>query len=75
MTISEQTAGQYHYEVIFEGDTAYARAVAVVNVAVGTLRPTTISVNTNIAHPSVGQSHTIFGKLTDANGTPLREKR
>ena len=74
VTISEQNSGQYRYEVDFPGDGTYAHNANWVLVAIGTLQPTKISANTNVTNPGVGESYTLFGNLTDANGTPLSGK-
>ncbi len=74
VTISEQNSGQYRYEVDFPGDGTYAQCGNWILVAIGTLQPTKISANTNITNPGVGESYTLFGNLTDANGTPLSGK-
>jgi hypothetical protein len=73
-TISEETSGQYRYEVTFWGDSTYASVTNGVQVAVGTLQPTKISANTNVTNPGVHKSYTLFGNLTDANGKPLSGK-
>ena len=68
----EQIPGQYRYEVSFAGDGAYAQAVSEVEVAVGgPLQATNISINSTVAHPSVGEPFTLSGTLTDATGKPL----
>jgi hypothetical protein len=71
LTISEQTVGQYRYEVHFLGDNTYAHGANYAEVAVGTLQSTNISANTNVINPGVGESYTLSGYLTDANGKPL----
>ena len=74
VTYSEQTAGQYRYEVHFMGDSIYEHGGSWVEVAVGTLQPTKISANTNVSNPGVAESYTLSGNLTDANGKPLSGK-
>jgi len=70
----EQNQGQYYYEVIFFGDDTYSTNTTVQELAIGTLTPVTLTLNTNIANPGTGQSFTLSGKLTDANGNPLSGK-
>jgi len=70
-TYSEQVAGQYRFEFHFMGDSIYAHCGPAIEVAVGTLEPTNISMNTSVTNPAVNQSFTLSGTLTDANGTPL----
>jgi protocatechuate 3,4-dioxygenase beta subunit len=71
VTITEQTQGQYRFEVTFSGDGTYAGVTSGVEVAIGTLHPSKISATTNVANPSVGESYTLSGTLTDATGKPL----
>ena len=70
----EQTPGQYYYEVTFWGDGTYGHMTTVQELAIGNLSPVTLTLNTSIANPAVGQSFTLSGKLTDANGNPLSGK-
>jgi protocatechuate 3,4-dioxygenase beta subunit len=70
----EQNPGQYYYEVVFFGTGTYSTQTTVQELAIGTLTPVTLTLKTNIANPAVGQSFTLSGKLTDANGNPLAGK-
>ena len=74
VTYSESTAGQYRFEFHFMGDTTYAQSGPAVEVAVGTLQPTTLSMKASITNPAVNQSFTLSGYLRAANGTPLAGK-
>jgi 5-hydroxyisourate hydrolase-like protein (transthyretin family) len=72
VTYTEQTSGEYWYEFWFYGgDGTYATTSAGAYIAVGTLEPTSVSLNSSVTNPAVGQSFTLSGYLTDANGTPL----
>jgi uncharacterized protein YfaS (alpha-2-macroglobulin family) len=73
-TYSEQVAGQYRFEFHFMGDTTYAHCGPAIEVAVGTLDPTNLSLNASVTNPAVSQSFTLSGTLKDANGTPLAGK-
>jgi uncharacterized GH25 family protein len=74
VTYSEPTGGQYHFEFHFMGDTVYAQSGPGVEVAVGTLQPTNLSMKASVTNPSANQPFTLSGYLTDANGTPLSGK-
>ena len=74
VTTSEQAAGQYRLELHFMGDTTYAMSGTWALVAVGTLQPTKISLNSDVTSPKLGASHTLSGTLTDSNGKPLSGK-
>jgi hypothetical protein len=71
---SEATQGQYYYEVTYWGNGTYGAATPTQELAIGTLSPVTLTLNTNIANPATGQSFTLSGKLTDANSNPLSGK-
>ena len=74
VTYVEQVAGQYRFEFNFMGDTTYARGGPAVYVAVGSLRPTTISMTPSTTNPGASQSFTLSGYLKDANGAPIAGK-
>jgi hypothetical protein len=74
VTYNEQNPGQYYYEVIFLGDGTYARVTTAVEMAVGNLAPTTLTINASNITPAVNQSFTLSGNLTDANGNPFTGK-
>jgi len=70
-THSEQTSGEYWYEFHFSGDGSYSAAATGAYIAIGTLDPTIVSLQSNVTNPAIGQPFTLSGYLTDANGTPL----
>jgi protocatechuate 3,4-dioxygenase beta subunit len=74
VTLSEQSQGFYHFECAFLGDTIYGETSSIVDITVGTLTSTTLTMNPSVANPVVGQSFTLSGSLTDVNGTPLAGK-
>ena len=55
----------------YYGNGNYATTSGGACIAVGTLEPTTLSLNSSVTNPAVGQSFTLSGYLTNANGTPL----
>jgi 5-hydroxyisourate hydrolase-like protein (transthyretin family) len=71
VTYTEQTSGEYWYEFWYYGNGNYATTSGGAYIAVGTLEPTTLSLNSSVTNPAVGQSFTLSGYLTNANGTPL----
>jgi predicted secreted protein len=70
-TVSEQSAGQYWYEAHFGGDGNYAAAFAGQTENIGSVTPTSLSLNTSIANPAPNQNFTLSGYLTDVSGTPV----
>jgi hypothetical protein len=74
-TYSEQTAGIYRYEFNFMGGTTYAHSGHAIIVSVGTIIPTTTTMSTNIARPTVGHPFILSGYLKDADGAPIAGKQ
>jgi 5-hydroxyisourate hydrolase-like protein (transthyretin family) len=70
-TLSEQSAGEYWYEAQFLGDENYTAAFGGLHEHVGSLTPTSISLNTSNSNPTPNQTFTLSGYLTDVNGTPI----
>ena len=73
-TFSEQSAGFYHFECAFLGDAIYAETSSLVQIPVGTLISTTLTMNPSVTTPAVNQAFTLSGYLKDVNGTPLPGK-
>lgn len=71
VTITEQTSGQYRYELRFAGDGTYAYTVSGVEVAIGTLKPTKLSISSTDTNPGVGQYFILYGYLKDTSGKPI----
>jgi 5-hydroxyisourate hydrolase-like protein (transthyretin family) len=74
ITRSEQTSGEYWYEFWFVGNGTYATCSNGMYVPIGTLESTSLSMNSSVTNPAVGQSFTLSGYLVDASGTPLAGK-
>jgi len=73
-TFSEQATGLYRFEFHFLGDNTYAHCGPAVEVTVGTLTSTTLTMKPSVTNPAVSQSFTLSGYLKDANGAPLAGK-
>jgi hypothetical protein len=71
-TRSESSPGSYKLTVSFSNTSSgYLASGAMRGFTVGNPVPTTLSLNITNSNPSVNQSFTISGYLTDINGTPL----
>lgn len=68
---AEQQQGQYYYEVMFWGNGAYNTACTVVELPVGNLTATTLTMNKDIANPAPNQTFHLSGKLADSNGKAI----
>ena len=65
VTYSEQTSGAYWYEFWCYGDGNYATTSGGARIAVGTLEPTSVSLNSSFTSPAVSQSFTLNEYLTE----------
>ena len=72
VTHSESAPGSYVCSVSFSNaSSGYTASGSMIDVSVGNLVPTILSLNITKTNPGVGQSFTISGYLTDTNGKPL----
>ena len=67
---SENTQGSYRYTAVYNGDQNHSLSQTSVEITVGSLAPTTLSLTTASKNPAVNETFTLSGTLT-ANGTPL----